>query len=213
MVMNDERAANSESLSGLESVELRPGGRVEYQPDFLSPSQADRCFARLSSELDWAQRPIVLFGRELMQPRLTAFHGAPGISYRYSGQTMLARPWTPTLTELKERLQRVLGLDFNCVLCNLYRDGRDSMAWHADDEAELGPTPVIGSISLGAARRFQLKPRSGRGERIERILEHGSLLLMAGTLQQHWQHQLPKSLRVTEPRINLTFRRILSRAD
>jgi alkylated DNA repair dioxygenase AlkB len=164
-------------------------------------------FRLWSRSLDWQQRPIRLFGREVMQPRLTCFYGEPGVRYRYSGKTLEAHRFTDELRDLAERLGECIGTGFNSVLCNLYRDGRDSMGWHADDETELGKDPVIASVSLGQARRFRLKPRSGGGSRAL-MLEHGSLLVMSGDLQHHWLHELPKSRQALGPRINLTFRRI-----
>lgn len=189
--------------------DLAPGGTMRYWETFLASVQADRLMAGLNDEADWAQRSIVMFGRSVLQPRLTAFHGDPGLSYRYSGKSLTATGWTPLLAKLREQLASRLELDFNCVLCNLYRDGQDSMGWHADDEPELGRQPSIASISLGAGRKFQIKPRAPEhGQLSSLILAHGSLLVMAGDMQRHWLHQLPKSRKVSGPRINLTFRQI-----
>jgi alkylated DNA repair dioxygenase AlkB len=154
-----------------------------------------------------------MFGRTLMQPRLIRFMGEAGVEYRYSGGRHDAAPWHPALTPLLERLQRACPPGFNCVLLNLYRDGRDSMGWHADDEPELGPRPTIASISLGAVRRFQLRSLAQPRQRFEIQPEHGSLLVMSGSLQDNWQHQVPKTARPVGPRINLTFRRIPSSAS
>lgn len=190
-------------------LELPPSGRLIYWPAYLDAGQAEALFDRLQLGLDWRQLPVRLFGRQIPQPRLTDFHADAGISYTYSGLRLEGCAWPLPLAALRERLNAELGQAFNSVLCNLYRDGRDYMGWHADDEPTLGADPVIASLSLGIRRRFQLRPRQrARVERRELMLEPGSLLVMAGDLQRHWLHQLPKSLQVKTPRINLTFRRI-----
>jgi alkylated DNA repair dioxygenase AlkB len=121
---------------------------------------------------------------------------------------MEPEPWTPPLLEIKARIEEEAGVEFNSVLLNLYRDGRDGVAWHSDDEPELGPSPLIGSVSLGATRRFQFRLKSRKELRRELNLEHGSFLLMSGSTQRTWQHQVPKTSRRVEPRVNLTFRNI-----
>lgn len=189
-------------------VELEPGGKVQYWPLFHPGLVKPDFIDHLHTELAWQQLPVRMFGREILQPRLTAYYGDDRIDYRYSGLKLTPRPWTRQLAWLREMLVEVTGLRFNSVLCNLYRDGRDYMGWHADDEPELGPAPVIASLSFGACRRFVFKPRSGASERHEFQLQTGSLLLMSGALQRHWLHQLPKAMRVQSPRINLTFRQI-----
>ncbi len=148
-----------------------------------------------------------MFGRRIRQPRLVAFHGEPGVSYAYSGQSLLAMPWGSALSALRVRIESLCEAQFNSVLCNLYRDGQDSMGWHADDEASLGPRPLIASFSLGETRRFSFKSRL-TSERRDIDLTDGSLLLMGGELQRHWLHQLPKTRRPVGPRINLTFRQV-----
>jgi alkylated DNA repair dioxygenase AlkB len=139
-------------------------------------------------------------------PRLTAWHGEAG--YVYSGIAMQPAAWTPALLEIKRCAEHHAGQGFNSVLLNLYRDGRDSVSWHADNEPGLGRDPVIASLSLGATRRFQLKHRRN-GLRVAIDLEHGSCLVMAGATQHHWLHQLPKTARPVGPRVNLTFRRMM----
>ncbi len=191
---------------------LPPGGCIVLDECFLPAAQADCLFKQLAGELDLAQRPIQMFGRQVLQPRLTAFHGDGEVAYRYSGQTMAARAWTKGLANIRRCLQKQIGVRFNSVLCNLYRDGQDSMGWHADDEPELGPNPTIASVSLGASRRFLIKSRDG-SQRLEYLLGNGSLLIMAGDCQHHWVHQVPRTARPVGPRINLTFRRIFSRPD
>jgi alkylated DNA repair dioxygenase AlkB len=205
--MNESVTPNLLRYPSGDEIHLPPNGRLAYHDGWIEPVRADRLFEEWMSALDWRQRPIMLFGREIMQPRLTCFYGEAGMAYRYSGKTLKARAWDGELRALAEELRESLDEDFNSVLCNLYRDGQDSMGWHADNEPALGSNPVIASVSLGAVRRFRLKPR-GQGKARSLSLGHGSLLVMSGDLQHHWLHELPKSRRVDGPRINLTFRRI-----
>jgi len=174
-----------------------------------TPAEADRLFEELLRLTPWRQEVATVMGRRVPIPRLTAWHGEAG--YVYSGIRMEPAPWSEPLLELKAVAERLAGRPFNSVLLNLYRDGRDSVSWHADNEPGLGREPVIASISLGAVRRFQLRHRR-RGERIGLDLPHGSCLIMAGATQHHWLHQLPKTARPVGPRINLTFRLMLKDA-
>ena len=180
-------------------------GAVFLYPDALPQADADRLFSELRGGIEWRQEVATLMGRRVAIPRLTAWHGAAG--YVYSGIRMTPLPWTAPLLELKAVVEALAGEQFNSVLLNLYRDGRDSVSWHADNEPGLGRDPVIASLSLGAVRRFQLKHRR-RPERLTLDLPHGSCLVMAGATQHHWLHQLPKTARPVGPRINLTFRRL-----
>lgn len=189
---------------------LLPGADVRFDPAWLAPADADAMLAALIDEVPWSQHRVRLFGREMPAPRLSAWIGDPGAAYTYSRVRHEPLPWTATLATLRERLQASTGARFNSVLANRYRDGRDSMGWHADDEAELGERPLIASISLGAARVFQLKPRGG-GRTQSVTLGHGSLLLMGGDTQRLYVHALPKTARPVGERINLTFRWVGSR--
>jgi len=179
-------------------------------PNFLPAAEADQALDRLWQELEWSQKEIVLFGRRVMQPRLMAWYGDPEAVYRYSGLTLAPLAWHPLLKRLRDRIEHVTGSRFNAVLANAYRDGRDSMGWHSDDEPELGDAPVIASLSLGATRRFLLRRRDhGSAKRppsIVLVLDHGSLLLMQGDSQRVYQHALPRTQRPVTLRINLTFR-------
>jgi alkylated DNA repair dioxygenase AlkB len=152
------------------------------------------------------QPRLRMMGREVRTPRLVAWYGAE--PYSYSGLTHPAVPLTPDLEELRQLASRLAGTAFNGVLLNLYRDGRDSMGWHSDDEPELGPDPVVASLSFGATRRFRLRHKRDPGRSVTIDLPHGSLLVMAGPTQHHWQHALPKTSRPVGPRLNLTFRRL-----
>jgi alkylated DNA repair dioxygenase AlkB len=185
-------------------------GEALYVPSFLSSEESSRFFSKLSSSIRWNQETIWMFGKRVMQPRLTALYGDPAIPYGYSGISMQPYPFTPELLELKQRLDVFAGVSFSHVLLNFYRNGRDSMGWHRDNEKSLGNNPVIASISLGAERRFQFRHYMNKAPKIDLMLASGSLLLMKGVSQQAWEHQLPKVSAITAPRINLTFRVIQS---
>jgi alkylated DNA repair dioxygenase AlkB len=187
---------------------LDHGGLVRYEPRWLAVDEADALMRALRADVDWTQGAIAMFGREVPEPRLTAWFG--DADYTYSGRTMRAAPWPASLAALQARLERAAGAPFNAVLLNLYRDGSDSMGLHADDEPELGTNPVIASVSLGAERRFVLVPKkkAARDRALEVTLAHGSLLVMAGSCQHHYRHGLPKQPGAGE-RINLTFRKIV----
>ena len=185
-----------------------PGAELALDPDWLPSDRAGALFSALRAAIPWEVHRIRLFGRELDSPRLSCWIGDPGAAYAYSGARFQPRPWPAALLPVRARLHAELGIDFNSVLANLYRDGRDSMGWHSDDESELGPRPVIASLSLGATRRFMLKPRGDPGDKLALDLPSGSLLLMRGDTQRHYRHALPRTARQVGPRINLTFRLI-----
>jgi alkylated DNA repair dioxygenase AlkB len=186
---------------------------LEYWPEFLSSSDATELLQSLLATTPWEQLSIAMYGKRLNMPRLTCWYGDASSVYTYSGIRNEPRPWTPRLLAVKEKIEGTLSAQFNSVLLNLYRDGRDSMSWHSDDEPELGPTPTIASLSLGVVRRFDFRPirspqnPAGKGCSLE--LEHGSLLLMKGETQRAWQHGIAKSPAMDGVRVNLTFRRIL----
>jgi alkylated DNA repair dioxygenase AlkB len=181
---------------------------VRLLAEAFSEPEASELFRLLRAEIDWRQEEVVIFGKRRLVPRLVAWHGDPGASYTYSGTPHEALPWTPALEQVRHRVQALTGRHFNAVLLNLYRDGRDGMGWHSDDEPELGPEPAIASVSLGAVRRFCLRHRRRKGMRADLPLPHGSLLLMSGATQRHWVHAVPKTALPTGERINLTFRRV-----
>jgi alkylated DNA repair dioxygenase AlkB len=182
-------------------------GRIYYDPNFLSNLEAERYFSNLRSTLPWQQERITMFGRSVLQPRLQAWHG--DVAYTYSGLTMSPHPWTPDLNELKARCEAIANVQFNSVLANLYRHGQDSMGWHQDNEPELGRNPVIASVNLGETRRFLLRNLHCKTQ-LEYELSHGALLIMAGELQHHWKHAVPKTAKPKGERINLTFRHIVT---
>ena len=177
------------------------------QRSFLRDDEATHCFDLLLHELEWRQGSVTLFGRKHDIPRLQAWYGDVGAQYTYSGMRLSAAPWTVTLDTLKTRIGQIADVPFNSVLANFYRDGADSVGWHSDNERDLGKDPVIASLSLGATRRFQLRHR-GRPELpvVNIDLAPGDLLIMAGPMQSHWHHQIPKTAKRVGPRINLTFR-------
>jgi alkylated DNA repair dioxygenase AlkB len=185
-----------------------PDADLAFDPCWLAPRDADALLAALHATVAWEVHRIRLFGREHPAPRLSCWIGDAGASYRYSGSRFEPHPWPAVLQPVRERLRRELGIDFNSVLANRYRDGRDAMGWHSDDEAELGPAPVVASVSLGATRRFVLGHRREPARKLALELPHGSLLVMAGATQRGYRHALPRTARPVGERINLTFRRI-----
>ncbi|MBI6118473.1 alpha-ketoglutarate-dependent dioxygenase AlkB family protein [Salegentibacter maritimus] len=185
-----------------------PDAELEYFPNFVNKEKANLLFQKLVNEIRWQQQNIKLFGKEIPQPRLTAFYAEKGISYTYSGLQLNPTDFSAELWELKQKTEMLSGFSFNTCLANLYRDGSDSMGWHADDEKVLGKNPVIASISFGGIRRFQLKHKTNKDLKESIDLNHGSLLIMKGRMQHFWKHQLPKTKKEVLPRINLTFRKI-----
>lgn len=181
-------------------IDLGEGAWLHHEPTWLDPA----AFGALRASLAFSQVPIRIMGRELLQPRLTAWYGDAGATYTYSGRTFRPLPWT---AELRTILGRLVGR-YNSCLCNLYRDGRDSIGLHADDEPELGPLPQIASVSLGSARRFVLRHGREKGRKVELELGGGALLVMGGTTQLHWKHEVPKTTAGVGERLNLTFRQI-----
>ena len=186
----------------MKTTELLDGGQLHYDDAFLPAELADRYFAELRDQCAWEQKPGI-FGH--MQPRLIASYGDVGVTYRYSGVDNVALPWTATLLEIKKKIEALQG-EYNYCLLNRYRSGSDSMGWHADDEPEMGN--VIGSLSLGATRKFRIRHNITR-ETQTFLAGNGTLIIMAGTMQQFWQHEVPKTKQNVGERINLTFRQIM----
>ena len=186
------------------------GADVRYFADAFA-EDADALRDALLREIPWETHRIKLFGREVDSPRLSCWIGDKGTEYTYSRTRFAPRAWTPTLSTIRETLASRFDLRFNSVLANLYRNGRDSMGWHSDDEPELGQEPVIASLSFGAPRKFRFRSKETREVAGSIELAHGSLLVMAGATQRLYQHDLPRSARLDDARINLTFREILRR--
>ena len=186
----------------MDTIELADGGLLLYDQAFLPTDLADCYFIELRDQSVWEQKPGV-FGH--MQPRLTASYGDEGVTYRYSGTENVALPWTATILEIKTKIEAVQG-KYNYCLLNRYRSGSDSMGWHADDEPEMGD--VIGSLSLGATRQFRIRHNVTR-ETKTFSMSNGTLIIMAGPMQQFWKHDVPKTKENIGERINLTFRKIV----
>lgn len=178
-----------------------------YTPNWINKADADILFDHLMHKINWQTEDITMFGKKVTVPRLVAWYGDSEAKYKYSNLTHEPLPWLSALAKVKKRLIEETDYCFNSVLCNLYRNGSDYMGWHSDNEKELGTNPVIASISLGSDRRFLFRHRKTQ-QKIELILEHGSMLLMLENCQNEWQHSLPKSLKNMDTRINLTFRNV-----
>jgi alkylated DNA repair dioxygenase AlkB len=186
--------------------DIADGGVLTYYAHFLGEKEAGELFAALKEGTPWKQESGS-FGQPF--PRLTAYYADPGVNYTYSGVTHPALPWPEYLCDVRRRIEEAAGAVFNSLLLNYYRHGDDSIGYHADDEKELGPNPIVPSLSLGATRQFILRHARTK-ERLTFDLTHGSLLVMAGTTQHHWRHTLPKTRKPVGERINLTFRNIQS---
>lgn len=182
------------------------GGGLDYYSAYITDPEL--LFFVLRDGIDWQQPLVTVYGRQHVTPRLVSFVGDPGLSYQYSGLSHATEPWPDSLTCIRDQLQADTGYDFNCALLNYYRDGNDCMGYHSDDEPELGPSPCIASISLGAERDFCFKPKLGGGKMQKLCLGSGSLLLMLPPTQQNWQHALPVRRGVKQGRINITFRNL-----
>jgi alkylated DNA repair dioxygenase AlkB len=180
-------------------------GEVFFVPDFLSFQESMLLWNHLKGETLWKQESMKIFGKTVLFPRLTAWYAEAGKAYSYAGVTHQPTPFPALLHDLKAKIEQHTERKFNAALLNYYRDGQDSMGWHADNEPELGQNPSIASVSLGAVRKFQLKHRLLNNHRVSILLQTGSLLMMQGSTQHHWLHQIPK-VKNTEARINITFR-------
>ena len=185
-------------------------GIVSYHGTILNLAEAQHYYRRLLEKVQWKHDEAIIYGRHIITKRMAAWYGDKPYSYTYSNTTKQALPWTPELLALKQLVEDVSGTSFNSCLLNLYHSGEEGMAWHSDDEKELGKDTTIASLSLGATRKFSFKHKSNKETR-SILLESGSLLMMQGSTQSHWLHSLPKSAKVREGRINLTFRTMLEK--
>lgn len=183
-----------------------PDADIEYYPNFFESNRSDEFFEKLKNEIPWQQDNITVFGKTHPQPRLTALFGNEGKPYSYSNIVMQPNTWNPLLLFIKNEIEEICQENFTTVLLNYYRDGKDSNGWHADNEKELGQNPVIASVSFGSERSFHLQHNTIKEQKLKINLEHGSLLIMKGTTQHYWKHQIPKTAAAIDPRINLTFR-------
>ena len=177
-----------------------------YHPAFYDKTESDRIFKTLLETIEWKQDKIMMYGKELPLPRLSALYGDNNKPYTYSGITLNPLPWTEELLQIKEKIEMEAKVKFSSVLLNRYRDGQDYVGWHTDAEKELGKNPVIGSVNFGATRKFQLRRIDDHKDKFEVELKHGTFLVMQGSTQHFWQHQVPKTATKIGERLNLTFR-------
>jgi alkylated DNA repair dioxygenase AlkB len=182
-------------------------GSYIYIPNFFNHLKANSFLNTFINDIEWNQEGMMMYGKYVLFPRLTAWYGENDKPYSFSGITLQPKSWNKELLEIKKLIEPIAETSFNSVLLNRYRDGSDSISWHTDAEKELGKNPIIASVNFGAERVFQLKNMKTQ-ERIDILLKHGSLLVMMGELQHNWQHQVPKTKKVIEERVNLTFRNI-----
>lgn len=192
-----------------EIFRLRDDSDLWYMKNFLKHKEANHYFERLLKNTEWSQEYITIYNRTVPYPRLISWHGDQGYAYSYSGAQMDLKPWTEDLVQLKKDIESFLpGHHFNSVLLNLYRNGNDRVSWHSDHEKDWAVNPVIASLSLGATRRFDIKHKTVHGLEHKFELTNGTLVIMKGAFQHHWLHQIPVQKKITEPRINLTFRKV-----
>ena len=183
-------------------------GEVYYDTNVLNQNECHYYFKELMNTIDWKQDELIMFGKKIITKRKVAWYGDQPFEYKYSNTSKYALPWTSALHDLKKIVEHRVEETFNSCLLNLYHHGNEGMSWHSDNEKELGERPSIASVSLGAVRKFSLKHKETKIKK-EVILQNGSILSMKGTTQENWLHALPKTTKVTTPRINLTFRRII----
>lgn len=180
-------------------------GLARYYPSVFFDHQ--NLFRKLETDIPWKQDQITLYGKTHNIPRLQCFMGEQELSYTYSNIKLIASPWSEIVLDIKKQIEQLTSKKFNAVLCNFYRNGTDYVSWHSDDEPELGKNPLIASVSFGEAREFELKHKHKKEiEKVRLTLESGSLLLMSGSLQHNWVHQIVKTKKQMSPRINLTYR-------
>jgi len=185
-----------------------PGADMLFWQHFFSPSESQQWYEKIFHAVHWEQKKIFMYGKEVEIPRLSAWYADRNKNYTYSGKLHEPLEWTVELLALKSMIERRTGNEFNSVLCNLYRDGNDAVAWHSDDEIELGVNPIVASLSFGEQRFFQFRRIGDFKQKYKLCLPSGSLLLMQGETQHNWQHQIAKSTKKIQARINLTFRYI-----
>ncbi len=184
---------------------------LEIIDGFYDTAECERIYRHLRHQHQWPDNRYTVAGRQFILPRLQTWHADPGIRYSYSNNLLQTRPWTPVLSEIRSQIETYLNFSFNSVLVNLYRNGNDYVGWHSDNEAELGEQPFIASVTFGAERRFEFRhKKSSENGRV--LLRSGTLLIMQPNFQHHWLHSLPIDQNVSEGRINLTFRKVITPA-
>ncbi|MGN6639828.1 MAG: alpha-ketoglutarate-dependent dioxygenase AlkB family protein [Mucilaginibacter sp.] len=185
---------------------LLPADLLDYHPGIFNADESAVLLEKFISTVPWKQEDIQMYGKVLKTPRLTAWYGDNDKDYTFSGTKYSPIPWTEELLKIKNRIEPIAGIHFNSVLLNYYRNANDSVAWHSDDEYELGVNPIIASVSFGQVRRFDIRHKQEHNRKFSIYLENGSLLLMKGNLQHLWEHRIPKSTQIMKERVNLTFR-------
>lgn len=183
-----------------------PQADVTLYERFFTKKESDMLYNYLIENINWQQDHMRIYGKKVELPRLTAWYGDTKRPYSYSGIGMETQLWTEELLFIKSRVETVAATNFSGVLLNYYRNGQDSVSWHTDNEKMLGKDPIIGSVTFGATRLFQMRHRTNKEQKISIPLTHGALLLMKGSTQLFWEHQVPKTNKTIFPRINLTFR-------
>jgi alkylated DNA repair dioxygenase AlkB len=189
---------------------LPQDGIVNYYGKLFIQNEADAYMEKLLSNIDWRNDEAVIFGKKIITKRKVAWYGEKRFEYTYSGINKYALPWTTELLQLKTIIEKESGESFNSCLLNLYHNGQEGMAWHSDGETDLKKDGAIASLTFGAERKFAFKHKQ-TSEKIELVLEHGSLLIMKGKTQTYWQHRLPPTKLINKPRVNLTFRTIVDK--
>lgn len=187
---------------------LPKGGTVNYYGKLFNRQEADKYLEKLLNTIEWRNDEAIIFGKKIITKRKVAWYGEKPFEYTYSNTTKCALTWTKELLELKTVIEKETGETFNSCLLNLYHNGEEGMAWHSDGETDLKKNGAIGSLTFGAERKFAFKHKQTK-EKVELILEHGSLLVMKGTTQTFWLHRLPPTKLILKPRVNLTFRTII----
>ncbi|WP_443947297.1 alpha-ketoglutarate-dependent dioxygenase AlkB family protein [Pedobacter sp. AW1-32] len=202
-----------EQLSFFKEAGYTPGLPIEvleYRPEFISDTHSDLIFNKLIQQTPWVQKVVKMYDKDVLTPRLSAWYGDPqAIDYTVLGKSIPLH-WTDDLYKLKNLVEPIAGITFNSVLLNYYRDGQDSVAWHSDNETVMGSHPTIASLTFGQVRCFDIRKKNNHKEKYSIRLEHGSLLIMKGDLQQNWEHRIAKSSKAMKARINLTFRKIIN---
>lgn len=188
---------------------LNQNGIVEYFGKIFTEEESSIYYVKLIGKINWKHDVVKMFGKEIVTKRKVAFYGNERIEYRYSGETKIAENWPDFLLEIKSTVERISGCEFNACLLNLYHNGSEAMSWHSDNEKEILENSAIASVSFGAERKFGFRNNSTK-EKISLMLENGSLLIMKGEIQKYWKHRLYLNHKISEPRVNLTFRTIVN---
>ncbi|MDB5115882.1 MAG: alpha-ketoglutarate-dependent dioxygenase AlkB [Mucilaginibacter sp.] len=181
-------------------------GLLDYVPGLFDPAESEYLMQKFIREMPWQQRSVLMYGKEVITPRLTVWYGDQDADYSVTGDRAIPLPWTEELLMIKNRIEPLAGIRFNTVLLNYYRDGNDSVSWHSDNDGVPGKNRIVASVSFGQARNFDVREKDDHAKKYTIELQNGSYLLMKGNFQDQWQHRIAKSTKPMKPRINLTFR-------